>query len=493
MTPTKANITSIISTIPSETISYVYDHLDRLTSAISGLFSQTFSYDVLGRFVSFAGTSYTYPAAGPSAVRPHAPTAVGSDAYAYDANGNLITTQHPTRTYGWDVENRLTSLSGDVARGFSYDGDGTMREQSTSGSATIRIPFDDYRIDVASGNPLLFYRFLGRTVAWVDSTGTLRYTLADHLQSTEAEVSATGAQTAQRRYFPFGGDRGTIGGASDLATDERYTSQRRLVPPGGEPNGELYNYVARSLLPGIGFFSQPDTTDPDFDDPQSLNHFAYALNNPVRLLDPTGKAAAPPPPAGITPQVPSVARAPSAGPPEVPRNLGRPNRLPDFYVVDIPIISRGKKLPYGVSLAGGGNVEVIVDRYSQVYAGPSGGGSASILPATATARPAWILQEEEPKPEELRSFITGWTVTSGGGLLAGSEVIYSPGAEGVQWAVTGPVVYPGAVGISVSHDWLIPGTEYNSPEEDGSGNQEDDGEPIPPWTPGGGDIPDDWA
>ena len=51
--------------------------------------------------------------------------------------------------------------------------------------------------------------------------------------------------------------------------------------------GLLY-YRARYYDPALGRFAQPDTVVPSPGDPQQLNKFSYALNNPMRYSDPTG-------------------------------------------------------------------------------------------------------------------------------------------------------------------------------------------------------------
>ncbi len=50
----------------------------------------------------------------------------------------------------------------------------------------------------------------------------------------------------------------------------------------------LYNYDARLYDPVIGQFIMADTIVPDLYNPQSLNRYAYCLNNPVRYVDPSG-------------------------------------------------------------------------------------------------------------------------------------------------------------------------------------------------------------
>lgn len=50
----------------------------------------------------------------------------------------------------------------------------------------------------------------------------------------------------------------------------------------------LYNYGARLYDPEVGRFITPDSIAPDYRNPQSLNRYAYVLNNPMRYVDPTG-------------------------------------------------------------------------------------------------------------------------------------------------------------------------------------------------------------
>ncbi len=44
----------------------------------------------------------------------------------------------------------------------------------------------------------------------------------------------------------------------------------------------LYYCKARYYDPRLGRFIQPDTLLPDLSDPQSLNRYSYALNNPLK-------------------------------------------------------------------------------------------------------------------------------------------------------------------------------------------------------------------
>ncbi|HOV48080.1 MAG TPA: RHS repeat-associated core domain-containing protein [Anaerolineae bacterium] len=62
----------------------------------------------------------------------------------------------------------------------------------------------------------------------------------------------------------------------------RFLGQREETPPG------CYDYGARPYDPALGRFLQADTLVPDPANPQSLNRYAYTLNNPLRYTDPSG-------------------------------------------------------------------------------------------------------------------------------------------------------------------------------------------------------------
>ena len=109
------------------------------------------------------------------------------------------------------------------------------------------------------------------------ATSTLTYLHADHLGSASLSTNASGGKVSEMRYYPYGETR-----SGTIATDRRYTGQRQEIGLG------LYDYNARSYDPSLGRFIQADTIVPSPANPQSLNRYAYALNNPLRYTDPTG-------------------------------------------------------------------------------------------------------------------------------------------------------------------------------------------------------------
>ena len=67
----------------------------------------------------------------------HAVTAMGSNTFSYDANGNQTnrTVGGSSYTLSYDAENRLVSVSGAATASFVYDGDGN-RVKGTIGTTT---------------------------------------------------------------------------------------------------------------------------------------------------------------------------------------------------------------------------------------------------------------------------------------------------------------------------------------------------------------------
>ncbi|MEM4326376.1 MAG: RHS repeat-associated core domain-containing protein [Candidatus Pacearchaeota archaeon] len=118
-----------------------------------------------------------------------------------------------------------------------------------------------------------------RAEAQTPDPGTLVFYHTDHLGSTSVITDATGRVLQLLEYDPWGQVVKDIG---DNYAHYRYTGQEF------DPEIGLYNYRARLYAPGSGRFISPDPIVPDPATPQALNRYAYVLNNPVNLVDPSG-------------------------------------------------------------------------------------------------------------------------------------------------------------------------------------------------------------
>lgn len=98
------NLATRLDVLASETETFGYDFLDRLTG-VTGPYTESFTYNTIGNLTSKNGATYTY---GQNGAGPHAVTAICSDSYTYDDNGNMI--GHPQGL--GNIVNCLTLTSG---------------------------------------------------------------------------------------------------------------------------------------------------------------------------------------------------------------------------------------------------------------------------------------------------------------------------------------------------------------------------------------------
>jgi RHS repeat-associated protein len=187
-------------------------------------------------------------------------------------------TETITYTQEWDAENRLSvvtnTITGDVTR-FIYDGDGSRVWREDAGGVTVY--FNALEVHITGTQRLTkTYYFVGAQRVALREGNELTYLHTDHLGSASLATGAGGDQVSEMRYTPFRENRH---GASP--TDFRFAGQR-------EESFGLYDYGARLYSPGIGRFISADIIVPDFIDPQSLNRYAYVLNNPLKYIDPYG-------------------------------------------------------------------------------------------------------------------------------------------------------------------------------------------------------------
>jgi hypothetical protein len=139
----------------------------------------TTPYYTIGNIRSKGSVTYTYPAAG--ATRPHAPTNVSTlGNYTYDASGNR--SSDPTySTFGYDIENRLTSLGSPAVLTNTYDGDSKRLIRVANGTTTHYVG-EWYEFNPTTNRPTVYDPFNGQAVAMKQGS-SLYYLHHDHLGS----------------------------------------------------------------------------------------------------------------------------------------------------------------------------------------------------------------------------------------------------------------------------------------------------------------------
>jgi RHS repeat-associated protein len=199
----------------------------------------------------------------------------------YDANGNLLAESAPpcpSPTYTYDAENRMVNY---LSAAYTYDGKG-LRVTKASGSTTTVYVFSgskviaEYDNGALVGSPSREYIYSGSALlAKIDSSGT-KYYHQDHL-SNRLVTDSSGNTVTQMGHYPFGESWYNASGDKLL-----FTSYERDSESGNDYAMARYN------INRLGRFSSPDPLSGSIGHPQSLNRYAYARNNPVSFVDPTG-------------------------------------------------------------------------------------------------------------------------------------------------------------------------------------------------------------
>ncbi|MFZ0964575.1 MAG: RHS repeat-associated core domain-containing protein, partial [Terriglobia bacterium] len=195
-----------------------------------------------------------------------------------------------THSYMWDAEGRLTAVDGGSTASMAYNALGRMAQRilpsNPSGWQNVEYQYDasgqaiggsipaypqvSARLPLPSG-AIAYYMYSWNTTifAHVNASGSLTQT-----------TSSTGGVAHRLTYYPWGqiwADAGTD------YWEDNFAGQEMTMPESG------LNYTPNRMYnPTPGRWLTPDALGGSITNPQSLNRYAYALNNPTTLTDPTG-------------------------------------------------------------------------------------------------------------------------------------------------------------------------------------------------------------
>lgn len=257
---------------------FSYDGLKRLSSAYYPNVPQTLSwtYDRYGNRISQSGT----PGFG-SVIDANTNrfSTIGGVTAVYDANGNM--TYDPSGggySYAWDAENRLVTVNPSIPTAtYVYEAD-SLRTQRTHGGTTYTTIYDGAReLAEYTGGALSVEHVYGPDGKLAKfEGGTLKYFVNDHLSRRDLlDTSGNLITNAAQGHYPFGED--WYGNST-----EQFTSYER------DPESENDYAIFRHYSPRQGRFVSPDPLQGVISNPQSLNRYAYVLDDPVNWFDPLG-------------------------------------------------------------------------------------------------------------------------------------------------------------------------------------------------------------
>lgn len=283
---------------------YAYDGFNRLAASScashcpDGENTQGFSYSY-DRFGNRWGQTVTAGTGGTSSL-----TFTGGnnhiDGYSYDAAGNLMS--DGSHTYYYDAEHHLEQVDGSA--GYCQNGTGTEATacyvyDAEGRRARRSIPADgiadDYLYDLnghfitqvsSSGSWTRGEIYAGaRHIATYENdlqTPTTFFNHTDQVGTERVETAVSGSACETITNLPFGDWLNTSGSCDP--TEMRFTGKER------DWETNLDNFGARYNSSDLGRFMSPDPllNSGRPTNPQTWNRYAYTLNNPLNLTDPTG-------------------------------------------------------------------------------------------------------------------------------------------------------------------------------------------------------------
>ena len=276
------NPSSQPSTINGQTRiqNFTYDDLGRLTTATGwNTWQRRFAYDRWGNRTGVwdatsggnqiqSVTLQQQPGA-PAGVPSNRATTITNSGMAltqtYDAAGNL--TGDGIHSYQYDGENRIAKVDAGTLNeaDYFYDANNWRVKKTTSNNA-----YTTYCIWEG-----------GQVIAEYSNApagaGGNSYYLADRL-SNRMITDTNGAFKGTQDHLPFGEE----GGVSGTSEKHRFTNYERDT----ESNTDYA--MNRQYETANGRFKQADPLAGSLMNPQSLNSYSYALNDPVNFYDPLG-------------------------------------------------------------------------------------------------------------------------------------------------------------------------------------------------------------
>ena len=274
------------------TENFQYDELNRLVHAqVVGQPALGVSYDALGNisYKSDVG-QYFY---GENGAGPHVLTSIDHSNvpncnYQFNQNVTYTSYNYAATISNQNKETRITYGPGRERTSLVVESNG----QTVSEKIYVGGIYEEVTDQAGAVTSLCYIRANNEVIAFVskkeEETEEVIYVHSDHLGSVSVQTRKNGTIKERYSYDPWGKQR------------DAYTWANITIPPPlpfyerGFTFHEMLDVDwlvlmnARVYNPVLGRFLSPDPFIQFPEDLQSLNRYAYVLNNPLSLTDPTG-------------------------------------------------------------------------------------------------------------------------------------------------------------------------------------------------------------
>jgi RHS repeat-associated protein len=207
---------------------------------------------------------------------------------SYDVSGSLVASIAPggMRFLSYDVTGRLTRFM-DSSQGLTvtseYDAEGRLVRETSDRAGTHSVTLlPSPEVEVSGGKMSVQIAAGELHLASVAVGGSVTYPVADPSGSLSLVLDDRGLVAGRATFDPYGGR--VAAGPAEVADALRFAGARRQASTG------LIVMGWRHYDPMLGRFLEPDPVVAAVLDPQALNRYAYARDNPLNLSDPDGRS-----------------------------------------------------------------------------------------------------------------------------------------------------------------------------------------------------------
>ena len=205
--------------------------------------------------------------------------------YLFDADGNL-SRDGLGRSITYDALNKeieIKNSQNQTIGQYFYDGN-NRRVKKISGSESVICVYDAFGKLIAEYSDNL------------PQDPHVNYLSSDHLGSPRLNTGQSGDIFARHDYFPFGEEISTSNRTNALGYANDNVRQGFTGYEKNDETPDLDFAQARYYSKTLGRFYSVDPSSMSARQlsPQTFNRYVYSLNNPINLIDPSGRLSCPP-------------------------------------------------------------------------------------------------------------------------------------------------------------------------------------------------------